>query len=256
MYEFLILLILPHALNSTSDEQIFTTYRDDGNYTVWDGKWTFLQEWKRTSLTTGYGENFVIRTGHDYNNLYVFLDLLSQKKFSKHSDYAVICIDSNSNLENFDHDEKCFFVTLGSQIPLTFRSGGILAIGNHFTKIENDPNLIAIGNISDENDRYTSKPHSSYEFRIPIKAIERSDVYRFYTEVYDSNENIVYSWPENLSDKTFPSIPNPSSWGQLVSPDKSLPEFPWVIVTLIIAFFTIFLFGWKKLPGFNLLMTK
>ncbi len=247
MFEFLVLLILPH-INMTSDDQIFTTYRDDGNYTIWDGKWTFLQEWKRTSLTSGYGENFMIRTGHDYKNLYVFLDLLSQQKFSKHSDYALVCITSNPTFKNsLDYDDKCFLVTLGSQNPLTFRGGSIMTTGNHLTKIENDPKLIAIGNISDENDRYSSIPHASYEFRIPIETIGRSDDYKFYTAVYDSSKNLVYNWPENLSGNVFPNIPPPSSWGQLVSPDKSLPEFPWTVLTLIFSFFIIFIFNWRKI---------
>lgn len=247
MYELIVLFVLPHILNATSSDQIFTTYRDDGNNTIWDGKWTFLQEWKRTSLATAYGENFVIRVGHDYKSLYVFLDLLSQQKITKYSDYAIVCITSDMDLEErLKNDNHCYFVTQGSNNPLTFQGGGILGSNNYLIKIKNDPNLIAVGGISSESDRYTSVPHTSYEFRIPINDIGRSDVYRFYTSVYDSNENKVYSWPESLPEKVFPNIPSPSSWGQVISPDKSLPEFPLANLTMIFAFILIFFFTWKR----------
>ncbi len=236
----LILGILILGMNSAYAEQILTTYRDDGNATVWDGKWTFLQEWKRTSYDTAYGNQFVIRTGHDYKYLYVLIDFLSQVKFSKFSDLGIVCVDGSFDKETQPQkDDYCFAVPLGSKNPITLEGGSPLAINNHFTKIENDPGLIAVGGISDSNDRYTDVPHTSYEFRIPIEVFGKSDKYGFYVAAYVANENRVYSWPEDIANGGFSYIPSPSKWGDIISPDKSLPEFPLPLLALVISIFAV-----------------
>jgi hypothetical protein len=211
--------------------QILTTYRDDGNATIWDGKWTFTQEWKRTSediVQYVDGNELSVKTGHDHKNLYVFLDFITQHVFRKHSDYGLVCIVVNQTSESRpQNDDYCFLSPLGSHNPLTFQGGGDLAETNYFVKIENDPELIAVGGISDDHDRYSPIPHTSYEFRIPIvKLVGSSDIYGFYVAVYNSHDGLSYSWPQNITNSSFPTVPPPSSWGQLISPDKSLPEFP------------------------------
>lgn len=234
--------------------QIFTTYRGDGNDTVWDGKWSFLEEWKRTTDTAvvyGDGNSLSIRLGHDAHFLYVLLDFLNQHVFSKNSDYGLVCIRTNQTFESRPQTgDYCFLSPLGSHNPLTFQGGGNMAITNYFVKIPNDPNFVAVGGISDQNDHYTLIPHTSYEFKIPLSVIGRSDNYGFYASVYDSDDQKSYHWPQNVTSDSFPSVPQPSGWGQLVSPDNSLPEFPFPTIALLGSILTLIYFS-KRYIHFN-----
>ena len=247
----ILLIIIILGVNSAYAEPILTTYRDDGNQTIFDGKWTFMQEWKRTSYSEE-ANGLVIRVGHDYNNLYVLLDFISQHKFSKYSDYGIVCLVANPSQESYPQkDDYCFTVTLGSEKPITLQGGSALGENSYFTKIKNNSELIAVGGISDSNDRYSEIPHTSYEFKIPIEVVGRSDKYGFYAAVYDSNVNTVYSWPENTIEKNFFHIPQPANWGEIISPDKSLPEFQWPLLVLISAIFTAIYLTRRNQISFN-----
>ena len=249
----LVIMLSLYGFHAAYADQIFTTYRDDGNQTIFDGKWTFIQEWKRTSYNSAYGESLVIRTGHDYKNFYVLIDFLNQKTFSKFSDFGIVCIDGNNGKEAIPQkDDYCFLVTLGSNQPKTLQGGNFFGINNHFNIIKNNPNLVAVGGISDENDRYSSIPHSTYEFKIPLEIFDKSDQYGFFAGAYVTNENKMYSWPENINNENIFQIPSPILWGELVSPDKSLPEFPWPEISLLLA--TIFVIYLNKIKqrSFNL----
>jgi len=230
-------------------EQIFTTLGQSSDGIVFDGKWTFLKEWKPTSenIVEFYdGRKISIKTGHDHNNLYVLLDFISERSFAKFADSGTVCIDSDFGKENYPQsDDYCFIISLGSKNPITLQGGSLLGKNNYFTKIENHPDLIAVGGISDENDRYTPVPHTTYEFKIPIEIFGASDMYGFYVAAYDANTNQVYSWPQDVMEETFPNIPEPSKWGELISPDKSLPEFQWPLLTLIPALI-VFLYITRK----------
>ena len=94
MFELLVLLFIGHTINA-SDNQIFTTVRAGVDDIVWDGKWTFLQEWKTTSLNQY--DDLIVRTGHDYNNLYILLDYNSPTKLTKYSDSGIVCINTNNS---------------------------------------------------------------------------------------------------------------------------------------------------------------
>lgn len=242
---FLILIITfcITELKLSYAEQIFTTLRSDGDKTVFDGKWTFLQEWKSTSedIIEFNGEHKLsVKTGHDYNNLYVLLDFISDHSFAKSADFGIVCIDSNFGKENRpQNDDYCFITSLGTKNLITLQGGSVLGKNNHFTKIANHPGVIAVGGMSDMNDRYSQVPHTTYEFKIPIKIFGASDIYGFYVAVYDANANQVYSWPQNVSEEKFPYVPSPSEWGELISPDKSLPEFQWPILALVPAIFLV-----------------
>jgi hypothetical protein len=230
----LVSIIFPHF--AFGQPQIFTTLRGGVDSIVWDGKWTFLQEWKPTSediLRFNDGNELSVKTGHDRENLYVLLDFITENQFRKFSDYGMVCMVANKTIESSPQkDDYCFLVTLGSHNPLTFQGGGYLAITNNFVKVENDPGLIAVGGVSDEHDRYSSIPHASYEFKIPIKIVGRSDMYGFYAATYDAKTDKLYSWPQNATNVKFPAVPPPSRWGELISPDKSLPEFPYPLIMM------------------------
>jgi hypothetical protein len=236
-------------------EQILITFRSDGDETIFDGKWTFLQEWKSTSenvLEFDDGSKLSVKTGHDRNNLYVLLDFISDHTFSKSADFGIVCIDSKSDKEDKpESDDYCFFITLGSKNPITLQGGSILANSNYLMKIENNPRLVAVGGISDENDRYSVIPHTTYEFKIPVEVFGSSDIYGFYVAVYDANTNLVYTWPQNISIEKFPYIPSQSKWGELISPDKSLPEFQLPILALLPALFIVLYLTRTKQISFN-----
>ena len=66
-------------------DQIFTTLTP-GDGIIYDGKWTFLQEWKPTSenvIKFDDGYELSVKTGHDYNNLYVLLDRSEERRVGK-----------------------------------------------------------------------------------------------------------------------------------------------------------------------------
>lgn len=234
---------------AAAQPQIFTTLRGDANATVWDGKWTFMQEWKRTSediVRYSDGNELAVKTGHDRQNLYVFLDFFTEHQFTKYADYGLVCIVTNETTSpGPDENYHCFLVSLGSHHPVTLQSGGDLAMTNHLTRIKNDNDLIGVGGISDSHDRYSYVPHPSYEFKIPIGVIGRSDHYRFYAAAYDARDGSSYSWPQNITKDSFPSVPPISRWGDLISPDKTLPEFPYPVITLLVAVLVITLLSRK-----------
>ena len=69
----------------------------------------------------------------------------------------------------------------------------------------------------------------------------KSDVYGFYVLAYDANTGKIYSWPKDTALEKNPHIPAPLYWGELVSPDKSIPEFEVPLFLLLsILFMVIF----------------
>ena len=112
----------------------------------------------------------------------------------------------------------------------------------NFKKISNTEGFIGAGTKSDQNDKYSKIPHSSYEFKIPLNLFERSDVYGFYVLVFDASTNQYYSWPTNISPDGVFDIPSPNKWGELVSPDKSIPEFNFPLLVMIPSLFLVIYF--------------
>jgi len=203
---------------------------------IWNGKWTFYDEWKGSSLySLSYKDGTVmqLRTAHEGNFIYVLIDAVSMTHYNQGSDRAIICFDGKNDKNNIaDDDDYCFGVALGNNNPFVLKGGSPLEQTNHFTNIANS-GVIGAAAISDENDHYSSTPHSNYEFRIPIDLLGRSDVYGFYLGVYDSHKEKIYAFPENLTSTTQFGIPSPNQWGEIISPDKSLPEFPLPIISLL-----------------------
>jgi hypothetical protein len=203
---------------------------------IWNGKWSFYEEWKESSLyTLSYDDGTVmqLRTAHEGDFIYVLIDAVSMTHYNQGSDRAIICFDGKNDKNIVaDDDDYCFGVALSNNSPFVLQGGSPLAQTDHFVNIAN-PGAIGAAAISDENDHYSSTPHSNYEFRIPIDLLGRSDVYGFYLGVYDSNKEKIYAFPENLTSTSQFGIPSPSKWGEVISPDKSLPEFPLPIIALL-----------------------
>jgi len=231
----------------SADEPILITLSGGMNHVIFDGKWTFFTEWKPSSLNTlSYddGTTIQLRTAHQDNFIYIFADVVTDWHFVKGSDTAMVCFDENDNKTVLpDADDYCFMATLGNNKSFAYQGGSPLGFNGGFKKIPNPEGFIGIGGISDKNDRYSLVPHSGYEFRIPTSTVGRSSNYGFYFVMYDASSNKFYSYPQGIIiDKPF-QIPSPSLWGDLISPDQSLPEFPWPAIVLVSAFTVILFFG-------------
>jgi len=254
-YLLIIILIVTFSTGSVAAEPIMITISTDMNKIIFDGKWTFVTEWKRSSLNTlsyNDGMGIQLRTAHQDKFIYVLVDVVTMSQFSKHSDMATICFDGHNDKTTMaDEDDYCFVSTLGGNTSMTLQGGSPLALTDNFNKIPNPDGFIGIGGISDENDRYSSIPHTSYEFRIPTDVVGRSDTYGFYLGVYDAHSNKVYSWPQNITSDSPLKIPSPNKWGEIVSPDKSLAEFPWPFLSLLVAMTSIVYLTKRKRISFN-----
>jgi len=232
-----VIILVSIGTHSAFAEQIFITLREDADNTIFDGKWTFQQEWKNTSedvITFDGGNKLAIRTGHDFENLYVFVDFISDTSIQKSADKSFVCIDSKMNGGNVPQsDDYCFMISVGSHNPITLQGGHKLAQTGYLAKIPNHPSLIAVGGVSDNNDRYSDVPHASYEFKIPLEIFGKSDKYGFYVVAYDAKANKAYSWPMYTATEKYPFLAPPDKWGQLISPDKSIPEFEWPVFVIL-----------------------
>lgn len=235
-------------------ESILITQSSSMNDVIFDGKWTYFTEWKHSSLNTiNYddGKTIHLRTAHYENFIYVFIDPVDDHTLDSGSDMATICFDSKNEKNNVpDDNDYCFSVALEQNQGRIFQGGSINKQTGNFKKISNIDNFVAISSKSDENDRYTKIIHPSYEFKIPINIIERSNNYGFYMSVYDANSNTFYSWPkESYRDSHF-DIPSPNTWGEIISPDKSLPELHFPLIIFSVLIFSIIIIQ-SKIPIFR-----
>ena len=237
---FIIIMVTPLAFA----QSIPITKSANIDKVIFDGKWTFMAEWKASTLTsieTQSGDIY-LRTAHLENFIYVLIDAVPDTTANYDQDQAMVCFDAKSNQNTSpDDNDYCFLVKLGKQEAVTL-------VGSEETKkfeiIENHSELIAIGDISDKNDRYSKIPHSSYEFRIPIDLLERTDSYGFYVEIFDFAKSTTYTWP--LIDlKSDSEIPPPNNWGILYSPDKSLLEYELPFVVLILGVLSVIVLSSK-----------
>lgn len=238
-----------------AEEPIMITVSESMDKIIFDGKWTFYTEWKSSSLTTiSYSDGTLInlRTAHEGNFIYVLIDEVSKTNFVKHGDIAMICFSkSDNNTKIANENDYCFGNAFGERNEFTLKGGSPLESTSHFVRIKNHDGLIGISNVSDENDRYTTIPHSTYEFRIPTDVIGRYNTYGFYMAVYDAHSNKAYAWPQSLTSEGPLKIPSPNMWGQMISPDKSLPEFSLPSLALLVSMILLVYFSSKKLLKFH-----
>ena len=247
----IVFLIFVSLTNFAYAEPILTTLSAGVEKIVFDGKWSNDLEWKATSLTeTIYddGNKIVIRTGHDYENLYVLVDFITDTSIQKFNDKAVVCIDSNTK-QNIKPDSNtyCFINIQGSKVSFTYQGGYDFASTGFFKTVDNHPDLITKSNISDENDRYSKIPHASYEFKIPIEIFGRDNIYKFFVSVTDGKTGQQYNWPVSSISQKYPFISSPMTWGELISPDKSIPEFSIPFYILMITIITSMVFSKIKM---------
>ena len=225
-----------YGIEKIDEKDILITKSSSMEEINFDGKWTFYKEWKQTSWNPiKSDENIVfhLRTAHQGNFIYILIDAISDTNTNIGSDKATVCIDSKNNKsEFFDNDDYCFIVQLEERnfihILLNKKDNFVIqgdSQSKSFKELEKIKvkEFVGIGTMSDKEDKYSGISHASYEFKIPIEILGRSDNYGFYVNVFDASSNVVYSWPEDIKLESF-DIPDPSLWGNLISPDKSLLE--------------------------------
>ena len=231
---FVIIILTITPITNVFAEPIMITISPNMDQVTFDGIWTHATEWKKSSLnsiTTDQGIIY-LRTAHQGNFVYVFLDVILDTHLDKEADKAVICFDTEDDKNEFaDSNDYCFTAILGENVGSTLQGESSL-VANNFQNIPNVEGFIGIGAVSDENDRYSLTPHASYEFRIPTDLIGRSDNYGYYVGIYDDFTKTTYSWPSEIVLDGF-EIPSPKLWGEIISPDKSLPEFDLPFLALV-----------------------
>lgn len=211
--------------------------------TIFDGIWTDRLEWKQSSwdiIKFESADSVHLRSAHQGDFIYILLDVVADQSIDHISDIAHVCIDSTNDKTIIPgKDDYCFQASLDAKQGFVYQGGSNLALNGYFKKISNTDGFIGVGGKSDQNDKYSKIPHASYEFKIPLELLGRSDFYGFYVQVYDASTSQYYTWPGNVKPSTPFDIPSPSKWGNLVSPDKSIPEFELPILALIPAIFIV-----------------
>ena len=225
-------------------EPILITMSPSMESVIFDGKWTNLSEWKQSSHNRYDFDNgkvtIHLRTAHFGDYIYVFVDSVNDLTLDENMDRATICLDGENNKSQiYDSNDFCFSVLLGNNEGITFQGKSIDEFTTVLQKIPNHIDYVSMSSVSDENDRYSKTLHPSYEFKIPIRLLERSDNYGFYFSVYDASLDKYYSWPKNSVIQNIDDIPFSSEWGDIISPDKSLPEMNFPIFIFSILIFTI-----------------
>ena len=261
IFLFLIVLFSFSVNKVDGQEPILITHSSAMDEIVFDGKWTDDLEWKQSSWDIisiqGKGDVIHLRTAHYDDYIYVMLDAVFDESIDHMSDRAMVCIDGKNDRNIISgQDDFCFLASLDGKQGFVYQGGDPLSLNGNFKKISyND--FIGIGTKSDLNDKYSKVPHTSYEFKIPIELFGRSDIYGFYVMVYDDSTKQYYNWPTGIVQSNLFKIPSPSSWGAIISPDKSIPEFdlPFLILLSSI-FFVIYFTKAKKLFNDNRLGHK
>ncbi len=240
-----ILLLLPLMNSVYGIEAILISISSSMDKVIFDGKWTNELEWKESSwdsISSDYG-TLHLRSAHQGDFIYILLDAVDDQSIDHISDRAVVCIDGNNDKTIIaNSNDYCFFIALNGKQGFVYQGGSSLSLNGNFKKISNTEGFVGIGSKSDQNDKYSKIPHTSYEFKIPINLFDRSDIYGFYVQVFDASTKQYYSWPSGIPPDGVFDIPNPSKWGELVSPDKSIPEFNLPILVMIPALYLVIYF--------------
>ena len=231
------------------EEPVIITLSDIKKKFVLDGKWTTDIEWK-TSSYNGWlfddGSGIVFRSAHQENYLYFLVDYISDRTIDTNTDRAMICLEGN-NEKNIvaQQNAYCFIAVMNKNNPITLQGGGISSLSGNFNQIFVE-DVMTKGAVSDHKDRYSQVPHASYEFKIPTELIGRYSEYGLYISVYDYDADRFNSWPRNIEHENNFTIPSPSDWGIMISPDKSLPEFEFPLLLGVLSFLTMIYFSKKK----------
>ena len=205
-----------------ADEPIKTTISNTFDDVIFDGKWSFAQEWKASALDQFRfnGNDVILRTAHQDNNLYILINVLGDVSYDHIADRAIVCLDGQNTAKMADESDWCYVAKRGSKNGTTLNGGSPVYRTSHFSIEKNHPDFIAVGGTSGETDRYLKTPHAAYEFKIPIEQIGFEDEYGFFIQIFDGNN--VMTYPNEYSGKSPQNIQSPQKWGVLISPDHSI----------------------------------
>ncbi len=205
-----------------SDEPIKISISSTFDDVIFDGEWSFIEEWKASSLDEFRfdDDDLVLRTAHQDGFMYVLIDVLGDMTNDRMADRAIVCFDSKETSKMADESDWCYVATRGSKNGHTLNGGSPAYQTSHFNIKKNHPDFIAIGGTSGENDRYVKTPHAAYEFKIPLEQIGFENDYGFFMQVFDGD--VVMTYPNEHSGKYPQKIPSPKEWGLIISPDRSI----------------------------------
>lgn len=238
----LILLVLPLMSTVYGIESILISISSSMDKIIFDGKWTNELEWKESSWDSISSNKGIlhIRSAHQGDFIYIMLDAVGDQSIDHISDRAMVCIDGNNDKTIIaNSNDYCFLTALDGKQGFVYQGGSSLSLNGNFKKISNTEGFIGIGSQSDLNDKYSKIPHASYEFKIPVNLFDRSNIYGFYVLVFDATTNQYYSWPTGIIPDDAFDIPSPNNWGELISPDKSIPEFNLPLLVMIPALLVV-----------------
>ena len=204
-----------------------------------DGKMSNGREWKESTDEGWYfsdGNAMILRSAHQDEYIYFLVDFVSDRTIDKNMDRAMLCLDTNNDKSKISqNDDYCFVTSMQRNSVMVLQGGTESALDGNFKKIYPE-NVFGAGTASDKHDRYSAIPHSTYEFKIPTELVGRHAEYGLYVALYDNHNDVLYSWPRYIELQNNFQVPPPSQWGELVSIDKSLPEFNLPLVLVIVTF--------------------
>jgi len=226
------------------EEPVLITQSSYVENTIIDGKWSNGREWKESADEGWYfsdGNAMILRSAHQNEYIYFLVDFVSDRTHDTNMDRAMICLDPNNDKSKISKsDDYCFVTSLQRNYAIVLQGGSQSALDGNFKRIY-PQNVFAAGTVSDHHDRYSAIPHSSYEFKIPTELVGRHAEYGLYIALYDNHNDILYSWPRNIELQNNFQIPPPNQWGELISIDKSLPEFNLPILIVMLTFTALIL---------------
>ena len=201
-----------------ADEPIKVTISDTFDDVIFDGEWSFKQEWKTSALDefTFDGDDLILRTAHQDDYMYILINVLGDVTYHHMADRAVVCFDGKDTSKMADESDWCYMASRGSKSGHTLNGGSPIHRTSHFNIQKNHPDFIAIGGTSGKNDRYQLIPHAVYEFKIPIEQIGFEDEYGFFMQVFDG-DNVMTNANEH-SGKYPQKIPSPKQWDSIKQP--------------------------------------
>ena len=222
-------------------DELFITFTDADSEIILDGKWSHTHEWKKSSETIITQDNqklFALRYAHNYEQIFVLIDVIDDTSVNSLKDKSLLCFEAKTTESSIVDKPKtyCFEKIFDGSLVTQIKNMEILE--SNYEKIKNPTSVVATSGLSDQNDRYSKTPHISYEFQIPIDVIGRSNVYSVYVEIFDAETDSIMTWPSNPG-VTESFLANSTAWGKMISPDKSIPEFPSPLIVFAILTVTI-----------------
>jgi hypothetical protein len=192
-----------------------------------DGAWTTDTEWSGASeLMVNYtdGTRMAIRGMHDSDFVYVMLEMPDDYVVDGH---GAICFDTQSDGGTYlGMDDYCFVV------GTTFREYHGDGRTTLMQQAPLDQFVVGQRGLSDSaSPLYSTNPHMTYEFRIPLDYLgSEKTQFGFYvsfdTRGHESNYTYYYSWPD-FKTAEYLRTASPRSWGiASLTSDASVPEFP------------------------------